>query len=93
VSLVLEFIEETDASAKSVPDDVIRNPPSSIDDVYSKILTRVSNQKLAKRLLMILVAAVRPLTLDELNIALKIKDGDVSDASINLKFDIEGTVK
>ncbi|MCJ1264872.1 hypothetical protein MMC22_004747 [Lobaria immixta] len=46
--------------------------PSSVSDAYEKILSRSSDKETAKILLQIVVAARRPLSLDEANIALSI---------------------
>lgn len=64
---------------------LIRNPSdvdheidhlSSLDDAYEAILSRSPRPEQARRLLYIIVAAVRPLTIHEMNIALNIKRGD-----------------
>ncbi len=49
---------------------------SSLDDAYEAILSRSPRPEQAKRLLHIIVAAVRPLTIHEMNIAFNIKRGD-----------------
>lgn len=43
--------------------------PSQVSDAYEKILSRSKDQLLTRILLQIILAAIRPLTLDEANIA------------------------
>jgi len=54
---------------------LLKEIPSSVDTAYERILNRVTDSKLVKKvrgLLHIFVSAERPLTLQEINIALAI---------------------
>src|SRR5262249_10455772 len=60
--------------------EVVKTIPRTVFEAYEKILAQGSDVDHEKKrlLLHIVVAAVRPLTLVEMNIALSIKDGDKS---------------
>ncbi|MCJ1466435.1 hypothetical protein MMC07_005054 [Pseudocyphellaria aurata] len=72
--LTLDIIEKSLSrfGKMSSIEKLIFSLPSSVSDAYEKILSRSSNKKIAKILLEIIVAATRPLTLEEANIALSI---------------------
>lgn len=73
--LVLPGLEKTLIKNPSDVDHEI-NQVSSLDDAYEAILNRSFRLEQAQRLLHIIVAAVRPLTIHEMNVALNIKQGD-----------------
>ena len=64
---------------------VIRNLPKTVHDAYEGILSRSTDLKRARRLLSIVLGARRPLTLDEMNIALAIDDGSRSTDQLDLE--------
>ncbi len=68
--LILEEIRSAYAVTKKQIDTVVDRLPGSIDAAYSAILNRSTNIPLAKRLLHIVLAAKRPLTVLEVNVAL-----------------------
>lgn len=70
--LIREEIRSALASTKNRLKQVIDTLPESLDAAYTALLAQIKNQKEARHLLHIVVAAVRPLTLTELNIALNI---------------------
>jgi len=53
---------------------VVDSIPGTVDDAYTTILEKSPNKPLAKKLLHIVVAARRPLTLGEMNIAMNVGD-------------------
>ncbi|CAK7220234.1 hypothetical protein SCUCBS95973_004090 [Sporothrix curviconia] len=55
-------------------DDIVRHLPKSVDSAYDKILARSYDADKARKLLHIVVAAARPLTLQEMNLALALQD-------------------
>ncbi|KAK9443772.1 ankyrin repeat-containing protein [Metarhizium brunneum] len=57
---------------------VINSLPHSVDKAYEKILARSTNPEEAKKLLHIVVAAARPLTLAEMDLAMTIQEGHKS---------------
>ena len=73
VSLVLGMLEETPEASERRFQEILRNLPKDLDAVYEKILGGSRDPLRAKKILHIIVAAVRPLTLDEMNTALAIE--------------------
>ncbi|KAF4882364.1 Vegetative incompatibility protein HET-E-1 [Colletotrichum fructicola] len=79
--LTLSIIDEN-PSAHGKPSSVhmlLSRLPSSVDDAYEKILSRIQddkNEKQARYLFNIILAATRPLTLDEINWALTLQAKD-----------------
>ncbi|KAI2634835.1 hypothetical protein GGS26DRAFT_525724 [Hypomontagnella submonticulosa] len=53
--------------------ELLNNPPPNLDSVYERILKRRTDPKLAQKILHAVVAAARPLTPAEMNIALSIE--------------------
>jgi NACHT domain len=95
VSLVLEMIEESARASRKALDDIISEIPSTLDAIYEKILQKSSNHKDARKLLQIVVAAARPLTLREINIAFSLTPSVKSHKELDpeLEPSIESTVK
>jgi hypothetical protein len=62
--------------------EIIKTIPSTVDSAYERILSQSSNVELAKKLLNIVIAAKRPLTLSEMNVALFIDDTITSEAEL-----------
>ncbi|EGX46852.1 hypothetical protein AOL_s00097g278 [Orbilia oligospora ATCC 24927] len=59
--------------------------PKTVNDAYEKIVSKSRNFEETKRLLHIVVAAVRPLTLKEMNLALALKSNQRSYKNLKLK--------
>jgi hypothetical protein len=75
VSLILNILEKSIEESSDSEDEfaqIVDNLPPDMDTVYEKILRRSPNPQKARRMLHIVVAAARPLTLEEMNIALAI---------------------
>lgn len=72
--LVLEEIRSAYAVTKKQINTVVDRLPGSIDAAYSAILDRSTDIPLVKRLLHIVLAAKRPLTVLELNVALSMSE-------------------
>jgi hypothetical protein len=70
--LTLDIIKESRSSFKkrSAVEELLSGLPEQVSDAYEKILSRSTDQTLTKILLDIVLAAVRPLTVDEANTAL-----------------------
>ena len=64
---------------------VIQHLPKTVHDAYEGILSRSTDLNRARRLLSIVLGARRPLTLDEMNIALAIDDGSRSTDQLDLE--------
>ena len=81
MSLVLEDLE----NGAQIPKFLSGYMPATLDAVYNNILGRISNIEGATKLLHIVVAAVRPLSLKEMSIAFFIKSSDRSYEDIELE--------
>ena len=66
---------------------VINTLPATVDQAYEAILSKAKDQRRARKILYIIVAAIRPLTLKEISIALAIEDYHRSyeDLDLNLQ--------
>jgi hypothetical protein len=84
VSLVLTMIEDSAKASRKVLEEMISTIPSELDAVYDKILQQSSDHEYARKLLHIVVAAIRPLTLEEINVALAMKPTVTSVAGVRL---------
>lgn len=77
--LILDVVRTSLDSTKRSIERLVKRLPRTVEDAYDKILTRIDDSDFAeqaRRLLHIIVAAARPLTLQEMNIALAI-DGNL----------------
>ena len=74
VALIFPELEENVGLHERKLLKLIETIPRTVDEAYEKILAQSSNIMLARKLLHIVVAAVRPLTVKEINIALAIQD-------------------
>jgi hypothetical protein len=70
--LTLNIIEKSpvEFGKRSDIEKLLSHLPSQVSDAYEKILSRSKDQSRTKILLRIMLAATRPLTLDEANVAL-----------------------
>ncbi|KJZ75124.1 hypothetical protein HIM_05610 [Hirsutella minnesotensis 3608] len=73
VYLTLELIESDISINKAKISEVTSSLPQTVDDAYERILAKSTNSEEAKKLLHIVVAAARPLTLAEMDLALAIQ--------------------
>jgi ankyrin repeat protein len=73
VTLVLEMLERSTNASESTFNIIIDTLPSDLDGIYNRLLTQSSDTQMAQKVLHIVVAAFRPLTLREINIALAIQ--------------------
>ena len=73
VALLFPELERNAGIAKAKLLKIIQAMPSTINEAYEGILARSSDTVQAEKLLHIVVAAVRPLTLTEMNVALSIR--------------------
>ena len=83
--LTLDLIEsDTDINKTGIAKTISRLP-KSVDEAYERILSKSSNSEEAKKLLHIIVAAVRPLTLKEMSLALALRENHQSYGDLDLK--------
>ena len=89
-SLALQELEATNSEEQIV--EVLESVPEGMDDVYNRILNRISatprNVELAKAILRWVVCAARPLSVEELKEAIKL---DIRETPHNLEKDA-GTI-
>ncbi|KAJ5934555.1 hypothetical protein N7466_004102 [Penicillium verhagenii] len=88
VTLTMEYIEKTPGFTKgNVRRTMGAEIPTSVNDAYSKILNRSPNHIKARRLLHIILAAKRPLLVEELSLASAVQK--VDQPADEVKDDIE----
>jgi ankyrin repeat protein len=76
IKLIIEVIRDEVSITKKKIRHIVETLPTTAEEAYEAILsrTRVKDKKKVQKLLHIVVAAKRPLTLKEMNIALAIED-------------------
>ncbi|KAK4866200.1 hypothetical protein LT330_008541 [Penicillium expansum] len=72
LDLIFKIIEEMPRIDRQAVKSLLGTLPKTVDDVYDSILRKATNQAQAKKLLQIIVAATRPLSLNEVGVALAI---------------------
>ncbi|KAL3464376.1 ankyrin repeat-containing domain protein [Aspergillus heterothallicus] len=85
VYLTLDFIESNIDINKAGISEITSCLPVSVNDAYEKILSRSRDSAKTRKLLQIVVAAERPLTLDEMNVALSVKSSHSSYDDLDLR--------
>ncbi|GKZ35264.1 hypothetical protein AbraIFM66950_005858 [Aspergillus brasiliensis] len=70
VSLILDVLENTPEFSKGKVHRILSDLPTTVDSAYERILNRSPDKEKAKVLLHIITAAMRPLYLEELSLAL-----------------------
>jgi ankyrin repeat protein len=82
--LIFPELQKKAAESKRVLLRIIDSLPRSVDEIYEKILNQSNDFARAQKLLHIVVAAMRPLTVEEMNIALSIQHDDTCFDEIDL---------
>ncbi|KAH8696324.1 hypothetical protein BGW36DRAFT_428337 [Talaromyces proteolyticus] len=85
VHLILDLIDHKDDIDKIGIIEATSHLPKTLNEAYEKILSRSRDSEAAKRLLHVVVAAGRPLTLKEMNVALALREGHRSFNDLQLK--------
>ncbi|GJC78504.1 vegetative incompatibility protein HET-E-1 [Colletotrichum liriopes] len=95
VSLVFDAIERLQSRKLSSVEKSLVSLPSDLDQLYESALTSFVDRAASHRLLSIVLAAKRPLKLEELNIALSLGENTTSMGALEqeLEPDAEYTVK
>ncbi|KAH8123057.1 ankyrin repeat-containing domain protein [Trichoderma asperelloides] len=75
VYLTLDFIENSINVSKMMIAETTLNMPTTVDEAYERILSKSFSTIQARKVLHIIVAAARPLTLREMNFALALDKG------------------
>ncbi|KAJ0287931.1 hypothetical protein Brms1b_004065 [Colletotrichum noveboracense] len=94
-SLVLETISKLPSRKLSAVKSTLEDTPADLDQLYETALLDVEDHVAVTRMLQIILAATRPLTLDEINMAMCISSTHrtVQDLLQDLEPDMEYTVK
>ncbi|KAI1131604.1 CHAT domain-containing protein [Nemania abortiva] len=70
--LVFDHLESSRLErTKGFVESIVENLPPTVDDAYERILSKSKNQDKLRKILQIILAAERPLTLKEMQVALK----------------------
>ena len=85
VYLTLDLIESDIDIDKTGIVKATSHLPKTVDEAYERILSRSHNFEEAKRLLHIIVAAERPLTLKEMSVALALRENHRSYGDLDLR--------
>ncbi|KAF2190046.1 ankyrin, partial [Zopfia rhizophila CBS 207.26] len=85
VHLTLDLIESDIDIEKSGIVKATSQLPKTVDEAYDRILSKSRNSEKAKRILHIVVAAARPLTLKEMALALVLQESHRSYDDLNLR--------
>ncbi|RPA90581.1 hypothetical protein L873DRAFT_1795390 [Choiromyces venosus 120613-1] len=94
VSLVLGILKDSADDSRQEFTNIVTTAPRDLAELYTKILDKSTELDKARRILNIVVAAARPLTLREMNVAFKIKRGHNSIKDLgDLPEGFERTVK
>ena len=96
VSLVLESITSIRSRKIGAIEKKLRAIPKTLDEMYLQALPESDDeedQEMTQRLLSVLLAATRSLTLDEINVCLNLQEDTKSLARLELEPDIAHTVK
>ena len=85
VHLIFDVIENSPTRTLNGLHELVRKLPDTVNNAYEAILEKSEDKNLARKLLHIVVAAVRPLTLKEMNVALAIEDGNKSYKTLGIE--------
>ena len=93
VSLVLDGLVGGDEVSDYDVQHMLTTLPKGLDEIYHSILEHSSNPHKARKVLNIIIAAIRPLSLEEMNIACAMDTEGQPDLDQKLQPSIENTVK
>ena len=88
LTLVIEVIRKTKRLKEKTLIEITGSLPRTVEQAYEAILSKIPDdeRELASKILHIIVAAKRPLTLRELNIAININDDDTLELEDETRF-------
>lgn len=93
VKLIFDALEELDSTTKEEVRKLLDTNPSELNYLYESSLSGTKNNEKTRKLLQILIAATRPLSLTEVNIAMQIREDCLELSDIDLEPDMHGTIK
>ncbi|KAM0439935.1 hypothetical protein ACHAPT_001034 [Fusarium lateritium] len=85
VHLVFEVLESCAGHSSAQIKEYIRNIPLTVDDAYEKILSRAPDKNKARKLLHMVLAAKRPLTLNEMAAAMAVESSHTSYSQLEME--------
>ena len=90
ISLVLDMIEDIPSTSRRALDEMLSTIPTRLEDTYEKALSQIPLKDIppARKVIHIMLAAVEPLDLEEMNTAFSISDENKSWQEI----DFEGSI-
>ena len=88
LKLILEEIRSRTSVTQKGIREIVSNLPTTLEAAYEAILKKSSDKERARKLLCIVIASVRSLTLNEMNIALAIEDHHRSSEDLDLEDEI-----
>ncbi|RYP53694.1 hypothetical protein DL768_001377 [Monosporascus sp. mg162] len=90
IALVLDILENDSDSSEEAYDRIFTDLPEELDGIYGRILQRSTHPEALLRVLSIIAASRRALTLSEVNSALAVRPGDTSREQVERRrqFDI-----
>jgi len=86
-TLVLGMLEDSANASEEAFNAIIKDLPRDLNGVYEKLLSQTSDVEMARKVLHIIVASFRPVTLKEINIALAIRSDDSTIADVKARLD------
>ncbi|KAI9888001.1 MAG: hypothetical protein M1823_000122 [Watsoniomyces obsoletus] len=93
VSLILEMIQDSVRTSEAVLNSLITSIPPSLDAVYEKILSQSAKNDDVRKVLCIILAATRPLTLEEMNVAFCLETSLPPDQQADQDLGLETSIK
>jgi ankyrin repeat protein len=88
LKLIVDVIKDEIGITKKKLKSIVNTLPATVDQAYEGILLKAKDQERTRKLLHLIIAATRPLTLSEMNIALNIEDNHRSYEDIDLETDV-----
>ncbi|OCL10095.1 hypothetical protein AOQ84DRAFT_402705, partial [Glonium stellatum] len=86
LKLIVEEIESSILITGNTLKETTRRLPHTVEEAYEAILEKITDRERAQKLLCIVISAVRPLTLGEINVALAIEDHHRSIKELGLEL-------
>lgn len=95
ISLVLDMIEDTPSTSKRVLNKMLSTIPTKLEDTYEKVLSNIPQADVApaRKVMYIMIAAIEPLGVEEMNSAFSISDEDTSWQQIDFEASMVDYVK
>jgi hypothetical protein len=85
VTLIFDMVEKTLSYTNKRLREMIKTLPRTVDEAYERILNQSPDKEKARKLLHLVVGAVRPLTVSEMRMALAVDPAHSEYASLDLE--------